>query len=430
MERMVVKMKIPIVMVSDANYISQTRVAIWTMRENTSIDVSLEITVFCSPQLDCVSRHRLLELEQKWVNLKIYFYEVDTTIFKDAKVTGGITVASFYRLLIPEVLKDEEKCLFLDGDIIVNTDLRNMYLQNIEDYYMAGVRDGDFLYNPDGAIRHFNEYGFHNFNSYVNAGVIVYNLTKIREDNLQSLFLKSMETFYPYMDQDILNKVCDGNIKLLDMRYNYFNRCKNGKVKSRRESNKSDQKEKEWEILHFAGADKPWNNLRARGSKEWWVWAEKALEKKVFQNMYSRVQKQAVQNDWSYILERCRKEKVIIVIGYSHIGLDVFTSLKRCYIEADMYFCDNSKIKQSLSDTAVTIRSVEEAVKNNAEALWINTSQRSYTEINRQLKGMGIKEERIIVYKHKNELYFDMLDDDYIEYELNQLMLKNLGTLN
>ncbi len=409
------KMKIPIVMVSDANYISQIKVAIWTMRESTSKEVLLEITVFCSSYLDTASRGRLTELEEKQVNLRIKFYEVDPEIFKYARTTAGMTVATFYRLLIPEVLKDEKKCLFLDGDIIVNTDLRNLYLQDIDDYYIAGVRDGDFLYNPDGIIAHFKEYGFHDFNAYVNAGVMVYNLVKIREDNLQSLFLKSMETFYSYMDQDILNKVCGGKIKLLNMRYNYFNRHK---------------EKKEWEILHFAGADKPWNNLRTRGSREWWIWAEKALEKEIFDEMYSRVQKQAEENDWSYILERCRKERVIIIIGYSHIGLDVFTSLKRCGIAADMYFCDNSKTKQSLSDDRVMIYPVEEMAERHSEALWINTSQRSYTEINMQLKGLGIKEEQIIVYRQKNELYFDMLDDEYLEYELNQLMLKNLGRLN
>lgn len=416
MESMVAKMKIPIVMVSDENYISQIKVAIWTMRESTCTDVLLEITVFCSSQLDASSRCRLTELEESQANLSIKFYEVNPATFKNARTTAGMSVATFYRLLIPEVLKDEEKCLFLDGDIIVNMDLRNLYLQDIDDYYIAGVRDGDFLYNPDGAIAHFKEFGFHNFNTYVNAGVMVYNLTKIREDNLQSLFLKSMETFYSYMDQDILNKVCDGKIKLLSMQYNYFNRHK---------------EKKEWGIFHFAGADKPWNNLRTRGSREWWIWAEKALEKNVFDEMYSRVQKQAIQSDWSYLLERCRKEKVIIIIGYSHIGLDVFTSLKRCGITAYMYFCDNSKIKQSLSDDdTVTIYPVEEMAKRNSDALWINTSQRSYTEINMQLKGLGIKEEQVMVYKQKNELYFDMLDDEYLKYELNQLMLKNLGSLN
>lgn len=424
------KMKIPVVMVSDENYISQTRVAIWTMCENLCKDSFLEITILCSALLDKICRRRLIELEKIWLNLRIKFYEVNSEIFKNAQVVAYVPVSSFYRFIIPEVLKDNEKCLFLDGDIIVNTDLKNLYLQDIEDNYLAGVRDSDFIYNPDGAISHCNQYGFDNFNTYVNAGVLIFNLAKMREDRLQSRFLKSMETYYPYMDQDILNKVCDGKIKLLDMKYNLFNRCKNKKVKKALPDKQSGNNEREWEILHFAGADKPWINFRVRGAQEWWACAKRALEESVYNDMNCYVQSQVIQNDWSYILERCRKEKTIVVIGYSHIGIDVFTSLKRGNVMADMFFCDNSEMKQKIFDDTVTIYPVEEMAKKHLNALWINTSQRRFTEINIQLKDLGIREEQILVYRHKGELYFDMLDDLYIEYELNQMKLKNLGSLN
>lgn len=264
----------------------------------------------------------------------------------------------------------------------------------------------------------------------MNAGVLIFNLAKMREDRLQSRFLKSMETYYPYMDQDILNKVCDGKIKLLDMKYNLFNRCKNKKVKKALPDKQSGNNEREWEILHFAGADKPWINFRVRGAQEWWACAKRALEESVYNDMNCYVQSQVIQNDWSYILERCRKEKTIVVIGYSHIGIDVFTSLKRGNVMADMFFCDNSEMKQKIFDDTVTIYPVEEMAKKHLNALWINTSQRRFTEINIQLKDLGIREEQILVYRHKGELYFDMLDDLYIEYELNQMKLKNLGSLN
>ena len=421
-------MRIPVVMVSDDNYISQTRVTIWTMRKNTNKEIFMDISILCSEQLEERSRKRLVELESVWPNLKINFYEVDCRIFADAKPAERIPIASFYRLIIPEVLKEDKKCLFLDGDLIVNTDLQNLYMQDIEDVYVAGIRDGDFLFSPETAINHFNTYGFQSFCTYVNAGVMVFNLDKMRRDHVQRQLLDCMRMYYPYMDQDILNKVCDGKIKLLDSKYNYFNRCKSEKVKSKEDY--SFAEEKEWEILHFAGAYKPWNDFRIRGGEEWWKYAKEALEKEIYEEMYKRAQKAAMKSDWSYILEHCTKAEVIIILGYSHIGIDVFTSLKRCHIESKIFFCDNSKEKQSLSDENIVIYPVEILAKQYTKALWINTSQYRYMEINEQLRKLGVDERRIIRYRKKDEIYFDMLDDSYIEYELKELQLKSMGSLN
>lgn len=412
-------MRIPIVMVADKNYISQTRVAIWTMRKNTNKDVFLEVTIFCSAQLEQESRNRLVELESIWRNIKVNFYEVDPQSFSNAKVVAHVPIASFYRLIIPEVLKQDEKCLFLDGDILVNVDLQELYQKNMGDAYIAGVRDNEFLCDPDEALKYYMTHGFNTYN-YVNAGVMIFNIAKLREAHLQSEFLNCMETCYTRMDQDILNKVCKRKIKLLDLSYNYFNRRKNQIVMSKSE---------DWKILHFAGPEKPWNNFRIRYADKWWAWAKEALEEYEYNKIYEQAKQMTKENDWSYLLERCKEEKTIIIIGYSRIGIDVFMSLKRCDIKAEILFCDNSKEKRSLSDNNITIYLVEDLVRAYPKALWINASQRRYEEINSQLKELGIMEERIIVYKKKNEAYYGMLDDAYIEYELRQLQLKSMGSL-
>lgn len=404
-------------MVSDSNYISQTRVTIWTMRKNTFKDVFLEITILCPSSLMESERYRLKELESIWQNLKINFYDVDCEIFINAKPVSRIPVTSFYRLIISEVLKDDEKCLFLDGDLVVNTDLQNLYLQDIGNAYIAGVRDSIFWCAPDNAIQHFDTYGFQDFTNYVNAGVMLFNLLQIRKDLVQNEFIKCMDTYYPYMDQDILNKVCERRVKLLDLKYNFFSWRKNEKIGG----------EKEWEILHFVGADKPWDNMRVRGAKEWWEYAEESLENEIYKELYERAKKNAVQSDWSYLLSRCMKANIIIVIGYSNIGTDVFTSLKRCNIKSDIFFCDNSKSKRALKDENIKIFTVEDLALRYPGALWINTSQRSIEEINDQLKRLGIVEDQIIVYRKKGEAYFEMLDDAYIDYELRQIRLKALG---
>lgn len=422
-------MRIPIVMVSDNNYILQTKVAIWSMRENTCADILLEITIICSSQLKINCRTQLRKLENVVHNLKVNFYEVDDEMFSNVKTIGRIPITSYYRLIIADIIEDK-KCIFLDGDIIVNTDLQTLYLENIDGFYIAGVRDNEFLLYPENAIYHYKTYGFNLYTDYINAGVMIFNLSKIREDNLQRIFLDFMKNDYPYMDQDILNKVCEGKIKLLDLEYNFFNSTKkyvvskNNKIDNAGGINSNILQPK---ILHFPGAFKPWKNIRIRYANQWWNWAKKALEADEYNQLYSDALNLTIQNDWSYILERSLKEKIIVIIGYSYIGIDVFVSLKRCGITASIFYCDNSLEKQKLSDENIIIYSVEEMASIYPYALWLNTSQRSCREINEQLKRLGIIEERIVIYRKKTEQYFEFLDDEYIEYEIEQIRLKMTG---
>lgn len=415
-------MKIPIVMLTDVNYISQTRVAIWSMRRNTDQDTILDITILCSEKLEEHAKNRLYELEKIFLNLKIHFYKIDSEIFSKAKPQAHIPITSFYRLIIGEIL-NEDKCLFLDGDLIVNTDLKNLYLQDIKNYYIAGVRDVGFIIEPEFAIRHFEKYDFKEYRNYVNAGVTLFNLLELRKNHLQSQFLKCMKIPYPYMDQDILNKVCGSKIKLLDWKYNFFNRCSPHEFLLK-ESNNTTAK---WEILHFAGKYKPWNNIRIRGANEWWKWAQEALEKREYKKMYDQARKMTKESDWSYILKSCLKEKEIIVIGYSHIGIEVFRTLKNSGLTANIYIGDNSKMKQNLSNESITIYSIEELIAMYPNALWINTSQNRYREINIQLEEMGVSKERILWYMNKGESYFAVLDNEYLNYELEQIhLMKNI----
>ena len=94
---------------------------------------------------------------------------------------------------------------------------------------------------------------------YINAGVLLLNLEKMRECNTQSKFLELVSKNYHHMDQDIINVACEGKILFLDSIYNSFSFLKI--------NNPS--------IIHFAGGNdcRPWRNTMAKYSDEWWIYA-------------------------------------------------------------------------------------------------------------------------------------------------------------
>ncbi|MCI8529325.1 MAG: glycosyltransferase family 8 protein [Lachnospiraceae bacterium] len=407
-------MKIPIVMACDKSYISQLKVTIWTMSRSACKNSLLEVTILCSEELLKKDKDRIKALENKLYNVKIEFYVVKEEVFQNVKIGGYLSVAACYRLIISEVLQ-ENKCIYLDGDMIVNIDLQSLYLCELDDCYIAGVRDMGFQARPEETVEHAIKYGFHNINNYVNSGVILFNLLEIKENHIQEQFMASIREYYPYLDQDILNKVCDGKIKILESKYNVF--CRN-EVKEFKEG-----------IFHFAGKYKPWNNCRIQGAREWWEWAKEALEEKEYNDLFLQALNMTEKEDWSYIVKCCLKEKIVIIIGYSNIGVDLCQALKRCNPITKFYYGDNSKDKQTLSNENVKIYPVEELVERYRNALWINTSQRSYHAISNQLIKLGVREDRILVYREKTKSYYEALDDEYIEYELQQLQLRIMGKI-
>lgn len=137
------------------------------------------------------------------------------------KFTGAI-----FRLLIPDVVPtDIDKIIYLDCDLLVNLDIRELWDVDLGNNILAG--------RFDNGIGHYSTYAFRlkffgcDVKTYVNAGVMVMDLRKLRA--LGSLCMMCLEWFDRYVqispgwDQDVLNSLFVGKIKFLDAKFNVMN---------------------------------------------------------------------------------------------------------------------------------------------------------------------------------------------------------------
>lgn len=51
------------------------------------------------------------------------------------------TIGAMFRLMLPEVLPNLNKIIYLDADIFVNTDIKELWDIDMTNYYFAGVPD-------------------------------------------------------------------------------------------------------------------------------------------------------------------------------------------------------------------------------------------------------------------------------------------------
>ncbi len=120
----------------------------------------------------------------------------------------------FAKLLLSE-LTDEKRIIYLDMDTIVRGDLSLLWDMEFNDNYALGVKDY-------GVLDKDYHYGTLNTScKYINTGVMVLNLDKIRNDDLVTQLFDLINTRkLVYPDQDAFNLTCDSKIKYLPSMYN------------------------------------------------------------------------------------------------------------------------------------------------------------------------------------------------------------------
>lgn len=176
----------------------------------------------------------------EFINAEDKFKEL---IPSTVNVSSRFTKYALYRLMLPELVKDD-KLLHIDADALVVGDVTDLYNTNIDDYYIAGALD----IHAD----HYNlkkPLGLTDKDVYVNAGVLLMNLKKIREDKIYDKWLYDINhKAFPTHDQDVINKSCRKNILLMDNKYN---------VSISTGLNVERDKVR---VMHYAGTEKPFYN--------------------------------------------------------------------------------------------------------------------------------------------------------------------------
>lgn len=175
---------------------------------------------------------------------RINFVSIDETLFEDYKkltTHSYITLATYYRLKIGQLLnEDVKRIIYLDCDVIVNSSLSELFSTDLEDNYMGGVIDIRVKYKPKWKDK-----------IYVNAGMLLIDVDKIRKDNIEEKFLEYTKNNFDNIkagDQDIINFTLEGKIKILDDLWN----VQVSSFLSRSSFTKHPK------IIHYVAKRKPW----------------------------------------------------------------------------------------------------------------------------------------------------------------------------
>jgi lipopolysaccharide biosynthesis glycosyltransferase len=184
---------------------------------------------------------------------------------------GRYSKDTYLRLLLPDILPPEVSgVLYLDGDIIVNDSIDYFARLNMDDKYIAGVKDTMNFFMPE----HCKNLGLQDCAYYINAGVVYMNLYLMRKERITSRFLEYLNKYSNVIfanDQDILNGVLWKKTMYISPRYNRNFLVEPDVARTVWGKEELVEAKRNPAIIHYIGPIKPWNYLSFHPkTKLWW----------------------------------------------------------------------------------------------------------------------------------------------------------------
>ena len=245
---------INICLASDNNFVQHLAVTIASILDNAKTSKVVDIYILNDGSISEKNKNKIQKLTKLKAESSINFIDIDGSIFSNMFIRrkSHFTLATYYRFLLQDLFPQLSKIIYLDCDLVVLTDIENLYNVDLEGNYIAAVKD---------IIGISNKYRLGLNHDYCNAGVMIFDLNKFRENDIQKQLFDCAETMgnkLLWQDQDVLNIVLNGKIKILDLSWNL--QCVyDGDVTDFTEKELTEAKEN-LKILHYIGK-KPWTPL-------------------------------------------------------------------------------------------------------------------------------------------------------------------------
>jgi lipopolysaccharide biosynthesis glycosyltransferase len=177
----------------------------------------------------------------------VKFILIDNKYAEGFSTPFHLNKATYYKWLVADYI-NADKCLYLDVDLVVNQTIQDLLDVDLTNHILGAVE------NP-GFTDH-NELCMHSSAKYFNAGVMIINTKKWKENQVKEKaihFSLTQSHSVQSGDQAPLNGVLNGDWLSLDPKFNVQTRMlKDSKFTEYFRKNLP-------VIIHYTGTSKPWN---------------------------------------------------------------------------------------------------------------------------------------------------------------------------
>src|SRR5712692_5862686 len=216
------------------------------------------------------NKRKLIEvLSVKHVDVHVTWIRPGSAPLNGVKTDETFSDATYLRLLIPELLPQVDRVIYLDSDLVVEKSLHALWEEKMDGLPALAVQDYMMPYVSCGGLEAiglsttYQMLGLPPHAPYCYAGVMVMNLKRWREEKIGPRAREYCRKFQRF-DQDGINAIIAGEWGLLDPKWDvalseipkYGRRLRMSQVEMRH------AQEELWRepfIRHFSSPTKPWH---------------------------------------------------------------------------------------------------------------------------------------------------------------------------
>lgn len=256
--------EIPIFFAVDDGYCPFLAVAIQSMIDNSSPENHYSIKVLNTDisreNKNKISKYKRENISIEFVDLNYYIRKVKDKLY----TRDYYSKTTYFRLFIPNLYPQYDKVLYLDSDIVILDDIAKLFDTDLGDNLVAAAPDDVIQFHPVFQTYAEKVVGVADYHRYFNAGVLLMNLHQLRRFKFQEKFVYLLDKikFSVAQDQDYLNRLCKGRVKLVDRVWNRMP-IEDPKIKV-----------EDVKLVHYNLAFKPWHFEDILYKEFFWMYAQ------------------------------------------------------------------------------------------------------------------------------------------------------------
>lgn len=280
---------LPIVFAFNNDYSKYFSVALQSLIENSNDTYFYDIVVFSS---DISERNKKLLEAMLPKNFSLRVFDVSeciSNLLENIKLATKKywSVEMYYRIIIPLVMQEYKKVLYVDSDIVFNNNIDKIFKIEFNEKEILAITDSFNIVSNLDISEARNQYikedlELDSNNTYFNSGVIVFNISAFDSQayitRIKNAFAKIQKTYCP--DQDILNYIFKNRVKIISQKWNFqyhlqiFHKKDLPFVNQDYLEEYNETSNKPY-IIHYTSPVKPWTDPKFEFAEVFWKYARK-----------------------------------------------------------------------------------------------------------------------------------------------------------
>lgn len=250
-------------------------VSMYSMLANLGDGYSCEFHLLVSEDFSDENRKMISDRLSRFDGWSVSYISMDNRFDDLVNPVERLSSATLFRLSLPDLLPETDKCVYIDCDTLVEGDISRLWNEDLGDAMVGGSQAHNFTMEEK---RHKKRLAWEKGKPfrYVNAGVLLFDLAAMRREDLVPVLLSEVEKGYYYSDQDIINRICAGRVRYVHPRYNirpYYSGWVTEIPRDTEDGRMLDDALADPVVYHYATEFKPWYDTCMNNADSWLKYA-------------------------------------------------------------------------------------------------------------------------------------------------------------